>query len=123
MRSRFLSFPGLLLAAEAFAIWAFFSAMLLLSGHARIREAWDTRSYWVIGVPLLVLSLAAAGYASKDEPWKLALWTVAGHFLGVLLVSKRGTDLGLLPLALVLIGLPAFGVFTLAAFIGRWLRG
>jgi hypothetical protein len=112
-----------LLAIEAFAIWAFFSAMPLLSGHARIREAWDTSAYWVIGVPLLVLSLGAAGYASEDKPWKLALWTLAGHFLGVLLVSTRGTDFGLLPLALVLIGLPAFGVLTLAAFIGRWLRG
>jgi hypothetical protein len=122
MEHRLLSLSGLLLATEAFAIWAFFTVMPLITGNGRIREAWDTHAYWVVGIPLLVLSLAVAGYASKDKPWKLALWTLAGNFLAVLLVSKRGTDFGLLPLVLVLIGVPAFGALTLAAYIARWLR-
>jgi hypothetical protein len=117
-----LPLPGPLLAIEAFAIWVFFSVLPLMTGHAGIREAWDTDAYWSIGVPLLVLSVAAAGYASNSGAWKLALWTLAGHFLAMLLVPGHGGDLGLLPLALVLIGIPAFGALTLAAYVGLWLR-
>jgi hypothetical protein len=37
----------------------------------------------------------------------------------MLLVSEHGTGFGLLPLMLVLMGLPAFGALTLAGHIGR----
>jgi hypothetical protein len=40
----------------------------------------------------------------------------------MLLVSEHGTGFGLLPLMLVLMGLPAFGALTLAGHIGRALR-
>jgi hypothetical protein len=122
MQGRSLPSSGLLLAIAAFAIWSLFSAMPLFSGQTHIREAWDTSAYWMVGIPLLVLAVAAAGYVGEDSPWKLALWTLAGHFLAMLVVSKPGTDLGLLPLALALIGLPAFGALMLVAYFGRWLR-
>jgi hypothetical protein len=117
------SFAGLFLAAAGFAVWAVFSTLPLFTSGRGIREAWDTESYWLIGVPLLLLSVAAAGFATKEAPWKLALWPIAGHFLAMLIVSKPGTDLGLLPVALIVIGLPAFGVFTGLASLGRRLRG
>lgn len=116
------SLTAALLAAESFAIWATFSLLPLWSARPRIREAWDTDIYWSAGMPLLLLSVAVAGFASKDAPWKLALWTAAGHSAGVAMVSPGGADFGLLPLALILVGAPAFGVFTGAAFAGRWLR-
>jgi hypothetical protein len=117
------SITGLLLAAASFAVWAVFSTLPLFTGGRGIREAWDTQSYWLVGVPLLLLSVTAAGFATKEAPWRLALWPIAGHFLAMLIVAKPGTDLGLIPVALIFIGLPAFGVFTGLAYFGRRLRG
>lgn len=88
----------------------------------RYREAWDFPAYWNKGIPLLLLLVAAAGYVSRDVSWKLALSALAGHFLGVVLVKQPTTDFGLLPLSLVLIGLPGLGVLTLAAWLGQQLR-
>jgi hypothetical protein len=116
------SWPGALLAAEAFAIWTLF-ALPLFTGRKSIREAWDTSAYWEFGVPVVLLSLVAAGYLSKQAPWKLALWTLAGHFLAMGLVSKPGTDLGLLPLALLFFGLPAFGLLVVLGYVGRAIKG
>lgn len=114
--------PGALLAAEAFAIWTAF-ALPLFTGRAAIREAWDTPAYWEFGVPVLLLSLVAAGYFSKQAPWKLALWTLAGHFLAMWLVNKPGTGLGLLPLTLLFIGVPGFVVLAALGYVGRAIKG
>ena len=110
-----------LAALAAFAVWTALS-IPLFTGRAGIREAWDFPSYWSRGILLLLLLLVAAGWASKDVPWKLALSVLAGHFLGVVLVKQPTTDFGLLPLSLVLIGLPGLGVLTLAAWLGQQLR-
>jgi hypothetical protein len=118
-----MPWAGFILAAEGFALWAFFSTLPLLMGGRGIREAWDTGLYWSVGVPLLLVSVAAAGFLSREAPWKLALWPIAGHALAMAIVSKSGTDLGLLPLAIMLIGLPAFVLFFGAAVLGRRLRG
>jgi hypothetical protein len=103
-----------LTAIAGFAVWTLFS-IPLITGRAGIREAWDSPAYF----PLLLLLAAAAGYFSKDVPWKLALWAVAGHFLGVVLVKQPTTDFGLLPLSLLLLGLPGLGALTLAVWLGQ----
>jgi hypothetical protein len=108
----------LLTAIAGFAVWTLFS-IPLLTGRAGIREAWDFPAYWHVGIPLLLLLAAAAGCFSKDVPWKLALWAVAGHFLGVVLVKQPTTDFGLLPLSLLLLGLPGLGALTLAVWLGQ----
>ena len=111
-----------LLAVEGFAVWAVFSTLPLLTGAAGIREAWDTNAYWSLGLPVLMLSVAAAGAFAPNSPWKLAAWAVAGHFLGVLLIAKSGTSFALLPLTLVFVGLPLFGVLAGFGWAGRGLR-
>jgi hypothetical protein len=118
----FASSAAALLAAEGFAVWAVFSTLPLLTGAPGIREAWDTNAYWSLGLPVLMLSVAAAGAFAPDSPWKLAAWAVAGHFLGVLLITKSGTGFGLLPLTLVFVGLPMFGVLAGFGWAGRGLR-
>ena len=58
---------------------------------------------------------------TRGEVWKQPLWTVGGLFAGMLLVHKPGTDLGLLPLALIFVGAPSYAVLLGAAAIGRVL--
>ena len=111
-----------LLAAEGFAVWAVFSTLPLLAGGAGIREAWDTNVYWSLGLPLLMVSVAAAGALTQASPWRLAAAAVAGHFLGVVLIAKAGTGFGLLPLTVTLIGLPMFALLAGFGWAGRWLR-
>jgi len=118
----FASSAAALLAAEGFAVWAVFSTLPLLTGAPGIREAWDTNAYWSLGLPVLMLSVAAAGALSAESPWRLAAGAVAGHFLGVLLIAKSGTGFGLLPLTLVFVGVPMFGIFAGFGWAGRGLR-
>jgi hypothetical protein len=111
----------LVVAVAGFAVWTLFS-MQLFTGRSGIHEAWDFPAYWKIGVPLLLLLVAGVGYLSEDAPRTLALWTLAGHFLGVVLIKQPTTDLGLLPLSLILLGLPGFAAFAGAAWFGQSLR-
>lgn len=92
-------------AIAGFAVWTVFS-IPLFTGRPGIREAWDFPSYWSKAIPLLLLLVVTAGYAGRDIPWKLALSVLDGHFLGVALVKQPMTDFGLLPLSLVLLGVP-----------------
>ena len=41
--------------------------MPLVTGGGRIREAWDTDTYWLVGAPVLALWLAVTGYASEER--------------------------------------------------------
>ena len=110
------------LAAEGFAIWALFSTLPLLAGSPAIREAFDTNVYWSLGLPVLMLSVAAAGAFSAESPWRLAAAAVAGHFLGMLAVHPAGNGFGLLPLTLAFIGLPLFGLLAGFGWAGRGVR-
>jgi hypothetical protein len=107
-----------LAAIAGFAVWTLFS-LPLLTGRPGIREAWDFPAYWHKGIPLLLLLAMTAGCFSKDVPWRLALSAVAGHFLAVALVKPPTTDFGLLPLSLLLLGLPGLGALTLAVWLGQ----
>jgi hypothetical protein len=122
LRNFIPSLAAAILAIESFTIWAVFSALPAVTGRPGIREAWDTAAYWRQGVPLLLASIAVAGFVSKDKPVALAGWTVAGHFLGIFLIAKPGSDFGLLPLTLAFIGPPAFGLLTGIAWLAQRLR-
>jgi len=112
---------SLVLAAAGFMTWAVYS-LPLLTGRAAIREAWDDSYYWSVGLPVLVALLLIAGALTRVQPWLLAVAAVAGHFLGMLVIARPGTDLGLLPLTVLFIGAPMFLVFTGAAWVGGWVR-
>ena len=117
---------GPALALAAFLVWSFFSILPWLMappGRAfAIREAWDTGAFWTIGAPALVLAQAVAGAMSRGRLWHQPLWTLGGHFAGMLLVHKSGASFGMLPVALMFIGLPAYLALLLAAFIGHAAR-
>lgn len=111
-------FYGTILAFAGFAVWALFSLLPVLEGRG-IREGWDTAPYWAIGIPVLLLLHALAGALSDTPAWRLPLWAICGHVLAMVFVNKTGADFGLLPLAVVFVGLPMFVVLYLASITGR----
>ena len=113
---------GLLLALLGFAVWTAFSLFPGLTQPTEpflIREAWDAALFWRVGVPLMLLAQAVDGAAiSGGLRWQ-PLWMLGGLFAGVLLVHRSGGDLGLFPVAVILIGGPAYLGLLAAAAVGR----
>src|SRR5690554_2585356 len=80
-------------------------------------EAWDHGSYYVLGIPLMVIAVFAIAYHFPVKPWRWALSMAGGQMVGALL---NGSSLSLLPLAvifMVIISIPQF----IAAFWGAKL--
>ncbi len=105
-----------LLFAAGFALWAL-TSFLPYSGT--LHEGWDRGPYWEIGVPLLFGVQAVAGALAQEPAWRQPFWVLLGHLAGMLLVHRSGTGLGLLPLTIIFIGVPAYVGLYLAAFVGR----
>lgn len=110
------------LALAGFAVWAVFSLWPSRPGTAlRIREAWDTGQFWTIGVPLLLFAQALAGMLDGAGLKYQPLWMLGGLFAAVVLMRPPGGDIGLLPLALVVVGVPLYGALLAVGMLGRWL--
>jgi hypothetical protein len=116
--------PGLMLALLGFAVWTVFSLWpWLMNSHApfRIREAWDTTLFWHVGVPVMLLAQLVGGMLSDGRISWQPLGLLGGFFSGIMLVRPAGGDLGMLPVAMIMIGAPAYAVLLAAAAIGRTL--
>jgi len=122
MQQQHETFYGMILAAAGFGIWALFSLMPVMAG-ASLREAWDMAPYWIVGVPLLLALHGLAGAHTDSGAWRLPFWAVGGHILAMMLIHPTGTGLGLLPAAVVLIGIPMYVVLFLATMTGRMIGG
>jgi len=121
---RFL--PGLLLALFGFAVWTAFSVLpglMQSSAPFRIREAWDTALFWRLGVPSMLLAQAAGGAVAGDRIFWQPLWMLVGLFAGVAAVHPGGSDFGMLPLTVILIGIPSYLGLLAAAAVGRTVGG
>lgn len=118
MQRQLESFYGTILAVAGFAVWALFSLMPALAGYG-IREGWDTALYWIFGIPLLLTLHGLAGALTDEGTWRLPLWAIGGHIAGMMLIHPTGTGLGLLPFAVVIIGIPMYVVLLLATLTGR----
>ncbi|QDW40716.1 hypothetical protein FFI89_028480 [Bradyrhizobium sp. KBS0727] len=117
---RFL--PGLLLVLVGFAVWTAFSVLpglMQSSAPFRIREAWDTALFWRLGVPLMLLAQAVGGAVARNGIIWQPLWMLGGLFAGVVAVHPGGGDFGMLPLAVILIGVPSYLGLLAAAAVGR----
>jgi hypothetical protein len=100
------------LAVTGFFVWA---GLSFLGGNG---EAWDNEAYLYVGVPVMALAVAAAGFLNPERPWRWALWLVGGHQLGMLLLGLgMQSGFSLLILTLALGALLAVG-FALPAFVG-----
>lgn len=115
---------ALVLLIVGFLGWAVFAMLpgfdAYMAGRAfRIREAWDTTAYLVIGLPAMFIVQGVVAYTGPAKPWQAPLWLLGGHALGIALVHPANTSLGLLPLAILFVGVPLYVLFVLAAFIGH----
>jgi hypothetical protein len=121
---RRLAYVGPVLAVVGFAVWTLFSLLPALTDQTapfRIHEAWDTEPFLQIGIPLVLLVQAAAGAIGSENIFRQPLWMVGGFFVGLLLVHRSGNSLGLLPLTVILIGVPSYVALLAAAAIGYGL--
>ena len=116
--------PGLMLAFLGFAVWTVFSLWpWLMNSHApfRIREAWDTDLFWRVGVPVMLLAQLVGGMLSDGRISRQPLGLLGGLLAAVMLVRPAGSDFGMLPVAMILIGAPAYIGLLMAAAVGRTL--
>jgi hypothetical protein len=113
----------LALAIAGLLGWTVFALLPALDsymagGPLRIREAWDTSAYFVFALPAMFLVQTAVAYLEPAKSLRGPLWLLGGHVLGIVLVHPPGMSLGLLPLAILFVGLPLYILFVVAALIG-----
>jgi hypothetical protein len=107
------------LFAAGFALWALTSALPMV---AAVREGWDRPAYWQIGLPLVLAVQLLVALRSPERILIAPLWVLFGHVVAMLFIHPAGTGLGLLPLAIVVMGLPLYLLLLLADVLGRMVR-
>ena len=120
LRSSWLS--GLMLAFIGFAVWTLFSLWpWLTSSDApfRVREAWDIPLFWQVGVPVMLLAQFVGGMLMEGRLSLQPLGMLGGLCAGIMLVRPVVGDPGMLPLAAILMGVPAYVGLLAAAALGR----
>jgi len=65
-----------------------------LSGY---HDAWDSRAYFWIAVPLAVAAVGFAGWRLPDGAWRWPLFLALGQGLAMFLFAVKGIDFGELP--------------------------
>ena len=107
------------LFVAGFALWALTSALPMTEA---IREGWDRPAYWQIGLPLVFAVQVIVAVLSSERVTLAPLWVLLGHAVAMLFVHPAGSGFGLLPLAIVFMGLPLYVMLFLAALLGRMVR-
>ena len=107
----------ILLFLAGFGLWTVFA--MLAAGPHGVHEGWDQPGYWTFGAPFLLLAQLAATPWLRERPMLQPLWAIAGHTAAMIVVHPAGTDLSLLPLTLLFLGLPAYGALYLAGMLAR----
>jgi hypothetical protein len=105
---------GLLAACIAAGIGFLF--WLIFAPFSPHMEAWDGPLWWFVTVPVLTITSGVLGYLTPERVWRWPLWIIAGELVAILLTS--GGNIGLLPLAVILVFLPLGIGFTIVAVIG-----
>jgi len=114
-----LAAARLVLFVAGFALWALTSALPLAEAT---REGWDRPVYWQIGLPLVFAVQIVVAFVSRERITLAPLWVLLGHAVAMLFIAQADSDLGLLPLSVLFVGVPLYLMLLVAAFIGRMLR-
>jgi len=87
----------------------------LISGR---KEAWDSPSYFSVGMPVVCAASAILGFIESQKAWRWGIAPLVGQFFWMLFTQGPGN---LLPLGLI-----AFGVLSvpsiITAKIGAFVR-
>ena len=116
-----LTLARTVLFAAGFMLWALTSVTPLAVSEG-IREGWDRPIYWQIGLPLVLAVQLLMAVRSSERVAIAPLWVMFGHVAAMVFIHPAGTSLGLLPLAIVIMGLPLYAMLLAAACVGRMLR-
>jgi hypothetical protein len=111
---------GFLLAGLGLVVWVGLSVWggIAVESGFRLGEAWDTKAYFYVGLPLMVSAVALSAFIRPERAWRWPLWLVAGHQVGVLAVGLgMQSGLSLLILTLILAVLLA-AFFAIPAMLG-----
>jgi len=97
------------------ALWV---ATAAISGKA---EPWDSTVYWTVSYPLAIVLAWVLGYAFPQRPWR---WALVVMFTQAAVMIAAGSDVGLLPLGLILLAVLSIPAVVLALLgFGIALRG
>ncbi len=87
----------------------------------RLGEAWNSVTYFLVGVPVMAAAVAVAAFRSPERCWRWPLWLVAGHQSG-LLVGGLGMQSGVSLFILAAMLATLLGaVFAIPALLGAFL--
>ncbi len=79
------------------------------------REPWDSDLYWTAAYPAAVLLSGLLAFAFPQRSWR---WPLCLMFSQLAVMLANGSDLGLLPLGIVvlaILAIPAIGLALLSA--------
>ena len=110
---------SIILFIVGFDLWMLTTALPLTEP---MREGWDRPVYWQIGLPLVFAAQVVVAVLSTEKITIAPLFVLLGHAVAMVFIAPWGTQISLLPLALIIIGLPVYLLLLLAAFIGQIVR-
>ena len=113
MRGRDSIFAYVLSAAMGLALWIM---VAMVTGK---REPWDANVYWTGAYPLAVIGSAFLGYLFPEKPWR---WAAMVMLMQLVVMTIRGSDLSLWPLALIVLAILTIPP-ALAGMLAAKLRG
>ena len=113
-----LTAARVVLFLAGFALWALTSMLPMTEA---LREGWDRPAYWQIGLPLVFALQAVVAIVSQERITLAPLSVLLGNAVAMLFIANAGS-IGLLPLAVVFVGVPLYLMLLVAAFIGRMVR-
>ena len=108
----------IVLFATGFALWALTS---VLPWGDPVHEGWDRPVYWQVGLPVAFAVQLIVAIMSAERITRAPLWVLLGHSVAMLFIARSGS-IGLLPLSVLLVGVPLYLMLLAASFIGQMVR-
>lgn len=83
------------------------------------REAWDSEVFWQVGIPLMMLINAVAGFLDPRKIITKGLVSVS--LQPVIIIAENWNDFGLLPLGLILFVFLGM-VYSISGAVGAFVK-
>jgi len=90
---------------------------VVVSTVSHRKEAWDSGTYFSVGMPLVCLVSAVLGFLEPVRPWRWGVAPLVGQFSWMLVTQGPGN---LLPLGVIVFGILAIPSIITARLGARW---